>query len=144
MSLGVGHGKDWLRGAAPSSGKTGSKASTEVRDVAPPVLLACAHSHAFCVSHALGRGSRASAEVALALHTSLACICRHLACMGAWPALAGCGTNLVRTTPAAALTFTSFELIARGLRQVRQGWCRCIYCLQLCLLKRQRPCFLCG
>ena len=28
----------------------------------------------------------------------------------------GCGTNLVRTTPAAALTFTSFELIARGLR----------------------------
>jgi len=32
---------------------------------------------------------------------------------------AGCGTNLVRTTPAAALTFTSFELIARGLRKVR-------------------------
>lgn len=31
----------------------------------------------------------------------------------------GCGTNLLRTTPAAALTFTSFELIARGLRQVR-------------------------
>ncbi|KAF5840764.1 mitochondrial carrier domain-containing protein, partial [Dunaliella salina] len=30
----------------------------------------------------------------------------------------GCGTNLVRTTPAAALTFTSFELIARGLRQM--------------------------
>lgn len=28
----------------------------------------------------------------------------------------GCGTNLVRTTPAAALTFTSFELIARQLR----------------------------
>lgn len=30
----------------------------------------------------------------------------------------GCGTNLLRTTPAAALTFTSFELIARGLRQL--------------------------
>ena len=32
----------------------------------------------------------------------------------------GCGTNLCRTTPAAALTFTSFELIARGLRQLAQ------------------------
>ncbi|WIA09470.1 hypothetical protein OEZ85_008871 [Tetradesmus obliquus] len=30
----------------------------------------------------------------------------------------GCGTNLLRTTPAAALTFTSFELIARALRKV--------------------------
>mmetsp|Transcript_33615 Transcript_33615/g.85117 ORF Transcript_33615/g.85117 Transcript_33615/m.85117 type:complete len:349 (-) Transcript_33615:1329-2375(-) len=30
----------------------------------------------------------------------------------------GCATNLIRTTPAAALTFTSFELIARGLRQL--------------------------
>ncbi|KAJ9508602.1 hypothetical protein QJQ45_012142 [Haematococcus lacustris] len=29
----------------------------------------------------------------------------------------GCATNLVRTTPAAALTFTSFELIARALKQ---------------------------
>lgn len=28
----------------------------------------------------------------------------------------GCTTNLVRTTPAAALTFTSYELIARTLR----------------------------
>lgn len=28
----------------------------------------------------------------------------------------GCTTNLLRTTPAAALTFTSFELIARQLR----------------------------
>jgi solute carrier family 25 folate transporter 32 len=28
----------------------------------------------------------------------------------------GCGTNLLRTTPAAALTFTSYELIARQLR----------------------------
>jgi solute carrier family 25 folate transporter 32 len=28
----------------------------------------------------------------------------------------GCGTNLLRTTPAAALTFTSFEMIARQLR----------------------------
>ncbi|GFH21397.1 uncharacterized protein HaLaN_18697 [Haematococcus lacustris] len=31
----------------------------------------------------------------------------------------GCATNLVRTTPAAALTFTSFELIARALKQNR-------------------------
>lgn len=30
----------------------------------------------------------------------------------------GCTTNLVRTTPAAALTFTSFELIARQLRSL--------------------------
>jgi hypothetical protein len=30
----------------------------------------------------------------------------------------GCGTNLLRTTPAAALTFTSFELIARALRKL--------------------------
>ncbi|GBF90258.1 hypothetical protein Rsub_03391 [Raphidocelis subcapitata] len=30
----------------------------------------------------------------------------------------GCGTNLLRTTPAAALTFTSFELIARGMRRL--------------------------
>ncbi|KAI8470209.1 MAG: mitochondrial carrier domain-containing protein [Monoraphidium minutum] len=30
----------------------------------------------------------------------------------------GCGTNLLRTTPAAALTFTSFELIARCMRQL--------------------------
>jgi hypothetical protein len=29
----------------------------------------------------------------------------------------GCITNLVRTTPAAALTFTSFELITRNLKQ---------------------------
>ena len=28
----------------------------------------------------------------------------------------GCLTNLARTTPAAALTFTSFELIARNLK----------------------------
>ena len=28
----------------------------------------------------------------------------------------GCSTNLLRTTPAAALTFTSFELIAREMR----------------------------
>ena len=28
----------------------------------------------------------------------------------------GCGTNLLRTTPAAALTFTSFELIQRHIR----------------------------
>jgi len=28
----------------------------------------------------------------------------------------GCTTNLVRTTPAAALTFTSYEMIARNLR----------------------------
>jgi uncharacterized membrane-anchored protein YhcB (DUF1043 family) len=30
----------------------------------------------------------------------------------------GCATNLLRTTPAAALTFTSFELIARALRRL--------------------------
>ena len=30
----------------------------------------------------------------------------------------GCMTNLLRTTPAAALTFTSFELIARELRKL--------------------------
>ena len=29
----------------------------------------------------------------------------------------GCSANLLRTTPAAALTFTSFELIARELRR---------------------------
>ena len=32
----------------------------------------------------------------------------------------GCLTNLVRTTPAAALTFTSFELIARRLKAMGQ------------------------
>ena len=31
----------------------------------------------------------------------------------------GCGTNLVRTTPAAAITFTSFELITRQIHAVR-------------------------
>ena len=30
----------------------------------------------------------------------------------------GCSANLLRTTPAAALTFTSFELIARELRRL--------------------------
>ena len=30
----------------------------------------------------------------------------------------GCATNLIRTTPAAALTFTSFELISRALKQM--------------------------
>ncbi len=29
----------------------------------------------------------------------------------------GCSANLLRTTPAAALTFTSFELIVRELRK---------------------------
>lgn len=29
----------------------------------------------------------------------------------------GCTTNLLRTTPAAALTFTSFELISRELKR---------------------------
>ena len=33
----------------------------------------------------------------------------------------GCATNLLRTTPAAALTFTSFELIARALRGVNEA-----------------------
>ena len=32
----------------------------------------------------------------------------------------GCAVNLLRTTPAAALTFTSFELIARSLRRLGQ------------------------
>jgi hypothetical protein len=40
-------------------------------------------------------------------------------------AAAGCLTNLLRTTPAAALTFTSFELIARGLRQVSMARIKC-------------------
>jgi solute carrier family 25 folate transporter 32 len=31
----------------------------------------------------------------------------------------GCGTNLVRTTPAAAITFTSFELITRQIHALR-------------------------
>jgi solute carrier family 25 folate transporter 32 len=30
----------------------------------------------------------------------------------------GCATNLLRTTPAAALTFTSFELISRFMRSM--------------------------
>jgi solute carrier family 25 folate transporter 32 len=30
----------------------------------------------------------------------------------------GCTTNLLRTTPAAALTFTSFELISRHLKKM--------------------------
>jgi hypothetical protein len=33
----------------------------------------------------------------------------------------GCGTNLLRTTPAAALTFTSFELIARWLKSAGEA-----------------------
>ncbi len=33
----------------------------------------------------------------------------------------GCATNLLRTTPAAALTFTSFELISRALRGLADG-----------------------
>mmetsp|Transcript_19187 Transcript_19187/g.56983 ORF Transcript_19187/g.56983 Transcript_19187/m.56983 type:complete len:341 (-) Transcript_19187:196-1218(-) len=33
----------------------------------------------------------------------------------------GCATNLLRTTPAAALTFTSFELIARALRSATRS-----------------------
>lgn len=32
----------------------------------------------------------------------------------------GCGTNLLRTTPAAALTFTSFELISRYLKDLAE------------------------
>lgn len=30
----------------------------------------------------------------------------------------GCATNLLRTTPAAVITFTSYEMIQRFLRQV--------------------------
>ena len=30
----------------------------------------------------------------------------------------GCGTNLIRTTPAAAITFTSFELVSREIERV--------------------------
>lgn len=33
----------------------------------------------------------------------------------------GCATNLLRTTPAAALTFTSFELISRALRDFAES-----------------------
>lgn len=33
----------------------------------------------------------------------------------------GCGTNLLRTTPAAALTFTSFELINRQIKIYAQA-----------------------
>ena len=33
----------------------------------------------------------------------------------------GCATNLLRTTPAAALTFTSFELIVRALRSMAEA-----------------------
>ena len=33
----------------------------------------------------------------------------------------GCATNLLRTTPAAALTFTSFELIVRALRSMTEA-----------------------
>lgn len=33
----------------------------------------------------------------------------------------GCLTNLLRTTPAAALTFTSFELISRSLTRLTQA-----------------------
>jgi len=49
---------------------------------------------------------------------ALAETCRRLFCDGGGVRAfyRGCGTNLVRTTPAAALTFTSFELIARQLR----------------------------
>ena len=32
----------------------------------------------------------------------------------------GCATNLLRTTPAAAITFTSFELIARAMRRMAE------------------------
>jgi solute carrier family 25 (mitochondrial folate transporter), member 32 len=34
---------------------------------------------------------------------------------GPWGFYRGCAANLVRTTPAAAITFTSFELISRGI-----------------------------
>lgn len=48
---------------------------------------------------------------------ALAATCRRLRAAGGVAAFyRGCGTNLLRTTPAAALTFTSFELIARQLR----------------------------
>jgi len=30
----------------------------------------------------------------------------------------GCGTNLIRTTPAAAITFTSFELVSREIEKL--------------------------
>ena len=32
----------------------------------------------------------------------------------------GCYTNLIRTTPAAAVTFTSFELLSRYLRELAE------------------------
>jgi solute carrier family 25 folate transporter 32 len=41
---------------------------------------------------------------------------------GGWRAFyRGVGTNLVRTTPAAAITFTSYELISRQLQKLGQG-----------------------
>ena len=44
-------------------------------------------------------------------------VCRRLAREGGAAGFyRGCGTNLLRTTPAAALTFTSYELIARQLK----------------------------
>lgn len=33
----------------------------------------------------------------------------------------GCVTNLVRTTPAAAITFTSYEIISRNILRVTAG-----------------------
>ena len=40
---------------------------------------------------------------------------------GGWRAFyRGVGTNLVRTTPAAAITFTSYELISRQLQKIGQ------------------------
>lgn len=34
----------------------------------------------------------------------------------------GCLTNLMRTTPAAALTFTSFELVSRSLHRIKNNY----------------------
>lgn len=33
----------------------------------------------------------------------------------------GCGTNLIRTTPAAAITFTSFELVSREIEKILEA-----------------------
>jgi hypothetical protein len=50
--------------------------------------------------------------------SGLATTCRQLLREGGASAFyRGCVTNLLRTTPAAAVTFTSFELISRQLRE---------------------------
>ena len=52
-------------------------------------------------------------------HSGIACWCQMLQIYhaeGIKGFYRGCVTNLLRTTPAAALTFTSFELISRHMK----------------------------